>query len=63
MCIRNAYISRIAIDLFQEHVLKQGPQHNESAVEQLKDKHIADAIKHQFKSATGKDFPGTTSGK
>lgn len=57
------FIAITAIDLFQEHVLKQGPQHNESAVEQLKDKHIADALKHQFKSATGKDFPGTTSAK
>ncbi|KAF9460866.1 hypothetical protein BDZ94DRAFT_1323711 [Collybia nuda] len=48
-----------AIDLFQEHVLKQGPQNNESAIEQLKDKQIADAIKHQFKNVTGKEFPGT----
>ncbi|KAJ2914194.1 hypothetical protein MD484_g6204, partial [Candolleomyces efflorescens] len=34
-----------AIDLFQEHVLKEGPQHNESALEQLKDKQIADTIR------------------
>jgi hypothetical protein len=59
----NAYPSTTAIDFVQEHVLKQGPQNNESAVEQLKDKTIADSIKHQFKSATGKDFPGTTTKK
>ncbi|KIM49652.1 hypothetical protein M413DRAFT_438822 [Hebeloma cylindrosporum] len=35
-----------AIDLFQEHVLKQGDQSNESALEQAKDKQIADAIRH-----------------
>ncbi|TFK25747.1 hypothetical protein FA15DRAFT_693543 [Coprinopsis marcescibilis] len=34
-----------AIDLFQEHVLKSGSQDNESAVEQLKDKHIAETIR------------------
>ncbi|KAF6758705.1 hypothetical protein DFP72DRAFT_1032121 [Ephemerocybe angulata] len=33
------------VDLFQEHVLKEGPQHNESALEQLKDKQIADTIR------------------
>lgn len=34
-----------AIDLFQEHVLKEGPQNNESAVEQAKDKQIANMIR------------------
>jgi len=34
-----------AIDLFQEHVLKEGAQHNESAMEQLKDKQIASTIR------------------
>lgn len=34
-----------AIDLFQEHVLKEGPQDNESAMEQAKDKHIANMIR------------------
>jgi len=34
-----------AIDLFQQHVLKEGPQNNESAIEQAKDKQIADAIR------------------
>lgn len=32
----------LAIDLFQEHVLKQGPQNNESALEQAKDEYISD---------------------
>jgi hypothetical protein len=36
----------LAIDLFQEHVLKQGDQSNESVIEQAKDKQIADAIRH-----------------
>ncbi|KAF8959753.1 hypothetical protein BDZ97DRAFT_1906119 [Flammula alnicola] len=34
-----------AIDLFQEHVLKEGPQNNESALEQAKDKQIANTIR------------------
>jgi hypothetical protein len=38
-------LHRIAIDMFQEHVLKEGPQHNESALEQLKDKQIADTLR------------------
>lgn len=49
----------IAIDFFQEHVLRQGPQDNETALEQLKDKKIADSIKHGFKRTTGFDLPGT----
>jgi hypothetical protein len=48
-----------AIDFFQEHVLRQGPQNNETALEQLKDKKIADSIKHTFKNVTGFDLPGT----
>jgi len=43
-----------AIDLAQEHLLKQGEQQNESVVEQLKDKQIAGAIRHGFESLTGK---------
>ncbi|KAF9480852.1 hypothetical protein BDN70DRAFT_804514 [Pholiota conissans] len=42
-----------AIDLFQEHVLKEGPQNNESAIEQAKDKKIADTIRHTL----GRDKP------
>ncbi|KAF8162722.1 hypothetical protein B0H34DRAFT_651785 [Crassisporium funariophilum] len=35
-----------AIDMFQEHVLKEGPQHSESALEQAKDNSIADTIRN-----------------
>ncbi|KAF7762258.1 hypothetical protein Agabi119p4_8851 [Agaricus bisporus var. burnettii] len=45
-----------AIDFYQEHVLKQGKQDDESAVEQLKDKQIASVIRHGFESVTGKDL-------
>ena len=45
-----------AIDMFQEHVLKQGPQNNESAIEQKKDDMIADAIRDGYKNLTGKEF-------
>jgi len=34
-----------AIDMFQEHVMKAGPQHNESPLEQAKDAQIANAIR------------------
>jgi hypothetical protein len=43
--------------MFQERVLKQGSQSNESAVEQLKDEQISDAIRDQYKNMTGRDFP------
>ncbi|KAF8978177.1 hypothetical protein BDQ17DRAFT_1205701, partial [Cyathus striatus] len=46
-----------AIDFVQEHVFKQGPQHNESAIEQMKDNQIADAIRDQYQKFTGKEFP------
>ncbi|KAF2454981.1 hypothetical protein BDY21DRAFT_373834 [Lineolata rhizophorae] len=45
------------IDMFQEKVLGQGQQSNESAIEQAKDEKISDFIRDQYKSATGKDFP------
>jgi hypothetical protein len=48
---------RSGIDLFQEKVLGQGQQDNESAVEQAKDEKISDFIRGQFKSITGKDIP------
>ncbi|KAF9032970.1 hypothetical protein BJ165DRAFT_1516463 [Panaeolus papilionaceus] len=35
-----------AIDLVQEYVLKEGPQHHESALEQAKDSKIADTIRN-----------------
>ena len=41
----------------QEKVLGQGPQDNESAVEQAKDEQISDFIRGQYKSATGSDLP------
>jgi len=46
-----------AIDLFQQHILKQGDQSNESAIEQLKDEQIANAIRKSFQSATGNELP------
>jgi len=46
-----------AIDFVQEHVLGAGPQKNESAFEQAKDKQIANMIRDQFQKATGKEFP------
>ncbi|CAE6457252.1 unnamed protein product [Rhizoctonia solani] len=45
------------IDIYQEHVLKQGPQDNESAFEQAKDEQISDALRAGFKMVTGKDIP------
>lgn len=47
----------IGVDLFQQHVLGQGPQDNESAVEQAKDEQISDFIRGQYKSTTGSDIP------
>jgi hypothetical protein len=43
--------------MVQEKVLGQGPQNNESAVEQAKDEQISDFIRKQYKDRTGKDFP------
>ncbi|KAI9762880.1 MAG: hypothetical protein M1835_007979 [Candelina submexicana] len=45
------------VDYVQEHFMGQGPQNNESAVEQAKDEQISDFIRGQYKSTTGKDFP------
>ena len=42
----------------QEKVFKQGAQDNESASEQAKDRLIADQIRKQYQTATGKSFPG-----
>lgn len=46
-----------AIDFVQEHILKQGDQSNESAVEQFKDEQISDAIRSAYRSVTGHDVP------
>jgi hypothetical protein len=43
----------------QENVMGQGPQNNESAVEQAKDEQISGFVKRGFKGATGKDIPFT----
>ncbi|KAI5843556.1 hypothetical protein DFP73DRAFT_552529 [Morchella snyderi] len=45
------------VDYVQEHVFGQGPQDNESALEQAKDEQISDFIRGQYKSKTGKDVP------
>ena len=46
-----------AVDWVQEHILKEGQQTNESAVEQAKDEAISDAIRKQVKAVTGHDIP------
>ncbi|KZF24759.1 hypothetical protein L228DRAFT_245763 [Xylona heveae TC161] len=45
------------VDAFQQYALGQGPQDNESAVEQAKDEQISDFIRSQYKSTTGHEFP------
>lgn len=45
------------IDWVQEHVLGQGEQSNESAIEQAKDEQISDFIREQYKKTTGHDIP------
>lgn len=46
-----------AVDFFQEKVLGQGPQDNESAIEQAKDEQISDFIRGKYKDATGSEVP------
>ncbi|CAE6430519.1 unnamed protein product [Rhizoctonia solani] len=46
-----------AVDWAQQHILGQGDQSNESAIEQAKDEQISDFIRSQYKNTTGKDFP------
>ena len=45
------------VDAFQQHVLGQGDQSNESAVEQAKDEKISDFIRDKYKSSTGNEVP------
>jgi len=45
------------VDFVQEKFLGQGPQDNESAVEQAKDEQISDFIRNKYKSTTGNDMP------
>lgn len=47
----------IGVDFVQEHFLGQGPQDNESAIEQAKDEQISDYIRREYKSRTGQEFP------
>lgn len=42
--------------MFQERVLKEGSQQNESAEEQAKDAKIKSALQGGYKSLTGKDL-------
>jgi len=50
-------LSLSGIDYVQENVLGQGPQDNESAIEQAKDEQIANFVRDKYKSTTGSDFP------
>lgn len=50
-------LTGVAVDWVQEHVLGQGPQNNESVIEQAKDEQISDFIRRKYKDTTGKDFP------
>ncbi|EKG11932.1 hypothetical protein MPH_10976 [Macrophomina phaseolina MS6] len=45
------------VDFVQEKFLGQGPQDNESAIEQAKDEQISDFIRSKYKATTGSDFP------
>ncbi|KAI3329943.1 hypothetical protein F4824DRAFT_371962 [Ustulina deusta] len=45
------------VDWVQEHVLGQGDQSNESAVEQAKDEQISDFVRDQYKKTVGSDIP------
>lgn len=50
-------VGKQGVDFVQERFLGQGPQTNESAIEQAKDEQISDFIRSQYKSTTGKEFP------
>lgn len=45
------------IDFVQEKFMGQGPQDNESAVEQAKDEQISDFIRGKYKTVAGSDIP------
>ena len=47
----------VVIDFIQEHILGQGDQSNESALEQLKDEQISDAVRLAWRQVTGHEFP------
>ena len=44
----------VGVDFVQEKFLGQGPQDNESAIEQAKDEQISDFIRSKYKGATGR---------
>ena len=44
------------VDFIQEKFFGQGPQDNESAFEQMKDKKISDFMKGKYKGATKSDI-------
>ena len=46
------------IDLFQQHVLREGPQTDESEEEKRKDEMISGAVKKGYKGVTGKELFG-----
>lgn len=46
-----------AIDFIQEHILRQGTQSNETALEQMKDEQIGLAIRTAYKQVTGHELP------
>ena len=56
-CRSGRHDARTAIDWVQEHVMHQGDQSNESAVEQFKDEQISDFIRKEFKTVTGHNIP------
>ncbi|EPQ54826.1 hypothetical protein GLOTRDRAFT_116586 [Gloeophyllum trabeum ATCC 11539] len=45
------------IDFFQEHILHQGDQSNESVLEQMKDEQISDGLRTAYKAVTGHELP------
>ncbi|KAF7324656.1 Ribokinase [Mycena kentingensis (nom. inval.)] len=45
-----------AVDFVQEHILHQGQQSNETAMEQATDEQISDAIRRGYKDVTGHEF-------
>jgi hypothetical protein len=57
ICKANLTHPNTGIDFVQEKFLKQGPQDNESAVEQAKDEQISDFIRDKYKTATGSEMP------
>ena len=46
-----------AVDFVQEHLLHQGDQSDESALENLKDEQISDAIRLAYKQVFGHELP------